>query len=160
MKHIDSARFCKEAQQTGGLFALADLPRLGAEVLPGTDFKVEWRANGESPDVLVLSLQSKVQMKCQRCLNAMEESVNVSYRFQFVKDEAAAQAYDEESDEADALVHSRQFDLQELIEDEMLMALPLVSLHEVCPSAGAVAFLPADAKPNPFAALKNLKSTA
>ena len=160
MKHIDSAKFCKEAQQLAGTLAPADLPRLRAEVLPNTDFAVEWQAEGNSPDELILSLQSKVQMKCQRCLNAMEEPINVTYRFQFVKDEAAAEAYDAESDEADALVHSRQFDLQELIEDEMLMALPLVSLHEVCPSAGAAGFLPPDAKPNPFAALKNLKLAA
>lgn len=160
MKHIDSARFCKEAQQLTGILFPADLPRLAAEVLPGADFKVEWQAKGESPDLLMLSLQSKVHMKCQRCLNPMQESVDVSYRFQFVKDEMAAQAYDEESDEMDALVHSRQFDLQELIEDEMLMTLPLVSLHEVCPEAGAVAFLPKDEKSNPFALLKNLKNMA
>ncbi len=160
MKHIDSVRFCKEAQQLAGILAPVDLPRLAAEVLPASNFKVEWRAEGESPDALVLSLQSKVQMKCQRCLNTIDEHIDVSYRFQFVKDEQAAQAYDEENDEADALVHSRQFDLQELIEDEMLMALPLVSLHEACPDVGAAAFLPVDAKPNPFALLKNLKTVA
>jgi uncharacterized protein len=160
MKYIDSARFCKENQTLSGVFAPADLPRLAAEVLADSSFSVAWQAKGESPDFLELSLQSTVQLKCQRCLDSMEEPIDVVYRFEFVKDEDAAQAYDEESDELDALVHSRQFDLQELIEDEMLMALPLVSLHEACPTAGAVAFLPKDEKPNPFAALKNLKNMA
>jgi uncharacterized protein len=90
----------------------------------------------------------------------MAESIDASYRFQFVKDEATAQALDEAQDEVDTLVHSRQFDLHELIEDEMLMALPIVSLHEACPEAGAAAFLPDDTKPNPFAVLKNLKNMA
>ena len=160
MKHIDTARFCKENQFLSGTLVPSDLPRLAAEVLPRSDFAVVWQAQGESPDFLELSLAAKVQMKCQRCLGAMEESVDAHYRFEFVKDEEAAEAYDAESDELDALVHARQFDLQELIEDEMLMALPLASLHEVCPEAGAAAFLPVDAKPNPFEVLKNLKNMA
>ncbi len=158
MKQIDSTKFCKEAQHVSGVFSPADLPRLADEVLSGTDFQVQWQAQGESPDLLELSLQASVQMMCQRCLQAMAQLIDVSYRFQFVKDEAAAEAQDAQNDEVDALVHARHFDLQGLIEDEMLMALPLVSLHNTCPSAGAAAFLPKEAKPNPFEALKNLKT--
>ena len=51
----------------------------------------------------------------------------------------------------------------EVLEDELLMALPLVPMHDVCPevpvfSAGVldVPENPAD-KPNPFAALAQLK---
>jgi len=160
MKHIDTTRFCKDSASLSGTFTEADLTRLAAEVLPGTGFSVAWKANGGSPDFLDLTLRATVQMKCQRCLGAMAESIDASYRFQFVKDEATAQALDEAQDEVDTLVHSRQFDLHELIEDEMLMALPIVSLHEACPEAGAAAFLPDDTKPNPFAVLKNLKNMA
>ncbi len=160
MKHIDTARFCKDGTSLLGTFTEADLPRLAAEVLPNTGFSVDWTADGVSPDLLDLTLKGVVQMKCQRCLGAMAEPIDASYRFQFVKDEATAQAQDEAQDEVDTLVHSREFDLHELIEDEVLMAMPFVSLHEVCPEAGAVAFLPTDAKPNPFAVLKNLKNMA
>lgn len=160
MKHIDTARFCKDGTSLSGIFTEAELPRLVAEVLPGTGFSVAWTADGESPDFLDLTLKATVQMKCQRCLGAMAEPIDASYRFQFVKDEATAQAQDEAQDEVDTLVHSREFDLHELIEDEMLMALPFVSLHEVCPEAGAAAFFPVDTKPNPFAALRNLKNMA
>jgi uncharacterized protein len=160
MKHIDTTRFCKDGASLSGTFTEADLPRLAAEVLPNTGFSVVWTANGESPDLMDLTLQATVQMKCQRCLGAMAESIDASYRFQFVSDEATAQAQDEAQDEVDTLVHSRQFDLHELIEDEMLMALPFVSLHEVCPEVGAVAFLPVETKTNPFSVLKNLKNVA
>lgn len=160
MKLIDTARFCKDSASLFGTYTETDLPRLASEVLPSSSFNVAWTADGESPDLLDLTLKATVQMKCQRCLGGMAEPIDASYRFQFVKDEATAQAQDEAQDEVDTLVHSRQFDLHELIEDEMLMALPFVSLHEICPEAGAVAFLPVDAKPNPFAVLKNLKSMA
>jgi uncharacterized protein len=160
MKLIDTARFCKDSASLSGTYNEADLPRLASEVLPLTSFHVAWAVHGESPDLLDMTLKATVQMKCQRCLGGMAESVDASFRFQFVKDEATAQAQDEAQDEVDTLVHSRQFDLHELIEDEMLMALPFVSLHEMCPEAGAAAFLPVELRPNPFAALKNLKNMA
>jgi uncharacterized protein len=160
MKLIDTTRFCKDSASLSGIFTEVDLPRLAVEVMPNTGFSVVWTVNGESPDLMDLTLQATVQMKCQRCLGAMSEPIDASYRFQFVKDEATAQAQDEAQDEVDTLVHARQFDLHELIEDEMLMALPFVSLHEVCPEAGAAAFLPVEAKTNPFSVLKNLKNMA
>lgn len=156
MKHIDTVRFCKDNTRLEGSFTASDLPRLALEVLPGTALKVDWIAQGERPDSLNLALKASVQMTCQRCLNAIDESIDVQYDFQFVKDEATAQAQDEMSDDVDMLVHDREFDVQALIEDEMLMALPFVSLHDVCPSAGAIAHLPKEDKPNPFAILKSM----
>jgi uncharacterized protein len=157
MNSIDTLRFCKDATSLNGSLAPTDLPRLAAEVLPESDFLVTWQVKGESPDLLALGLQAKVQMRCQRCLGALDESIDVSYGFRFVKDEATAQTEDEASDEMDHLVHDKQFDLQELIEDEMLMALPFVSLHEVCPVSTASSYVLKDEKPNPFAALAGLK---
>lgn len=158
MNHIDTSRFCKDATNLSGSLAPADLPRLAAEVLPQSDFVVQWQATGAVPDLLMLRLQSKVQMRCQRCLGGLQESLDVQYDFRFVKDEATAQAEDEASDEVDHLVHSKQFDLRELIEDELLMALPFVSLHDECPKVNAAsAYVLKDEKPNPFAALAGLK---
>jgi uncharacterized protein len=162
MNLIDTLRFCKDATSLNGSLAPSDLPRLAAEVLPESNFLVTWHAQGESPDVLALSLQAKVQMRCQRCLGALEESIDVNYGFRFVKDEVTAQAEDEASDEVDHLVHAKQFDLQELIEDEMLMALPFVSLHDEdlhggCPASPTANYVHKEQKPNPFAALAGLK---
>ena len=53
-------------------------------------------------------------------------------------------------------------DLIELLEDELLLALPLVPRHEACPeplpmSAGEVSEGEADDEPHPFAALAALR---
>jgi uncharacterized protein len=157
MNYIDTPRFCKDAAVLGGWLAPADLPRLAAEVMPDSDFSVAWQVQAQAPDCMRMSLQTKLQMRCQRCLSALDESIDVAYRFRFVNDEATAQVEDQASDEVDHLVHSKQFDLRELIEDEMLMALPLVSLHQVCPATPASTYVPKDEKPNPFAALIGLK---
>jgi uncharacterized protein len=72
-------------------------------------------------------------------------------------------------------VGSRQFDLVDLIEEELLLALPIVPSHEVCPAvhdslvsgaSGPAGYTsddagedepPVDEKPHPFAALASLK---
>jgi uncharacterized protein len=58
------------------------------------------------------------------------------------------------------LALSKNLDLRELIEDELLLALPLVPRHEDCPQPLRVGHAPdpePDARPNPFAALGALK---
>ncbi len=88
--------------------------------------------------------------------------LDVERSFRFVADEATAEALDEECDE-DLLALSREFDLRELIEDELLMALPVVPRHEECPTSVPLASSDDDfevansEKPNPFAALAALR---
>jgi uncharacterized protein len=156
MIYIDTPRFCQDGKSLNGTLTPAELPRLVGEVGPDSSFALHWEATGYAPDRLHLKLATSVQMRCQRCLGSLQESIEANLQFRFVKDEATAQTEDELSDELDHLVHNRQFDLLSLIEDEALMALPFVSLHEECPEAGAIAHSPKEQRPNPFAVLKNM----
>ena len=112
----------------------------------------------------------------------MTETIQISHSIRFAKDEAAAAALDADSDE-DVLALSRHFDLLELVEDELIMAQPLVPRHEVCPtdvsalmhndeetsvpgSTPAAADAASDphattasGRPNPFAVLAALKKS-
>lgn len=68
-----------------------------------------------------------------------------------------------ESYELIQLDENGEFDLNELIEDELILSLPIVAMHplEECPMAGAQMTWgeidPADERPNPFAVLTSLK---
>ena len=84
-----------------------------------------------------------------------------SFRFVAGGEDAAAQLDAELDDalDADVLALPRVLDLHELVEDELLLALPLVPRHEVCPQPLRA---PADAQPldepaHPFAALDALR---
>jgi uncharacterized protein len=109
-----------------------------------------------------LAARATLSLVCQRCLGPVEEIVDFERAFRFVASEALAEVEDEESEE-DVLVISKSFDLLELMEDELLMASPLVSKHEVCPKAVKLQAAdpdfedPAHEKPNPFAVLQQLK---
>ena len=88
--------------------------------------------------------------------------VEVDQWYRFVANEDIAMAEDDQSEE-DLLVMEPQFDLLAVLEDELLMALPLVPMHEQCPVAPTLSAGEADIvsesaeKPNPFAVLGQLK---
>lgn len=153
---------------------LQDMQRLAAEVHGLTpDLAVDWRATGElrartgvEDDVwLHLHATTSLPLTCQRCMAAVATPLEVDQWYRFVADENIAMAEDDESEE-DLLVMEPQFDVLAVLEDELLMALPLVPMHETCPvspvfSAGEADLAPqegeAEEKPNPFAALAQLK---
>lgn len=128
---------------------------------------VEGAAAGVKPQVwLHLKAQTHLPQTCQRCLGEVSSLLEVERSYRFVADEATAEAQDDACDE-DLLAISREFNLLELIEDELLMALPQVPLHDVCPIAPKMSASDADfegdaeavgaGKPNPFAVLAALK---
>jgi uncharacterized protein len=139
------------------------LPDVSGDLLVTWLAHAEWRtpAGGEPVLWLHLQAQGQVPQTCQRCLHPFAAEVAADRWFRFVADEATAAQEDDVSEE-DVLVLEPRFDLQALIEDELLMALPLVPMHEACPtpvktSVGELELEAPSEAPNPFAALAALK---
>ena len=153
---------------------LQNMERLAQET-PGLqpDSVVKWQASAElrpragvEDDVwLHLAAEAKVPLTCQRCMGIVETPVEVDQWYRFVASEDIAMAEDDQSEE-DLLVMEPQFDLLAVLEDELLMALPLVPMHEQCPVAPKLQAGEADLagepdsgkKPNPFAVLAQFKA--
>ncbi len=171
---LDVRAFAQEASQLQGNLSLSKCERL-AHDLYGLEADLSlkmlhWQAHGESVPVaggiahswLHLDLKACVPMQCQRCLQPMQAELDVQRSFRFVRDEAEANAQDDDAEE-DLLVASKQFDLLELMEDELIMALPFAPAHEVCPAPVQLASSSEEfesaqqAKPHAFAALGILK---
>ena len=177
---LDLRALADSAQALQGELALSDLPRWAADAPPWPtaleplcwQAEAQWRADpapvpgaGRSEGRqlwLHLRWSAQVPLRCQRCLEPFLEPMQDERWFRFVADEARAQAEDEGSDE-DLLVWAPRFNLQELIEDELLLALPLVPMHEACPSAlpgyaeAAAAGVEVPQRPNPFGVLAQRK---
>lgn len=124
-------------------------------------FEFRTNATGEKSVWLQLTVDTQLEQTCQRCLQPAATALHVDRAFRFVASEAMAEQDDENCDE-DLLVSSRTFDLAALIEDEVLLALPLVPRHDVCPVPVKTSVADADfdqlaTKPNAFAALAALK---
>ncbi len=147
---------------------LSELVRLADGVAVAVDVPVEWAAQfeqrrepgGSSQAWLRLRAHARLARECQRCLQPVLLTLDVDRAFRFVPTEDEAAALDADSLE-DVLALSRQFDLQALVEDELLLALPIVPMHEQCPaplaSAPVVDALEDVSAEHPFAALAMLK---
>ncbi|HAF01174.1 MAG TPA: hypothetical protein DCO68_10710 [Methylophilaceae bacterium] len=114
--------------------------------------KVHFQLSGHSKSFslpsLHLQLEVALPMICQRCLEAIE--VPLSPNFDYVISDIEP-IEDELNDELDWMEASQSMDVMELIEDELLIALPIAPLHTV--ECQALQWTSGE-KPNPFAVLK------
>ncbi len=170
---LDMAAFAADGGELAGAWAGADLARLAELQAPPQDValaEVRWSARGQlrpvtggEPELwLELAAETSAWLTCQRCQQPMTEPLAVDTRIRFVRGEAQAEALDGE-EEYDVLALARSLDLRTLVEDELLLALPIVPRHEACPQPLAAPAEPeaADDEPapreNPFAALAALR---
>jgi uncharacterized protein len=175
LKRLHVKAFAKDGLSLSGLQPLGFFERLADLATTQTasnaeSIQVQWAISGEIAPVvggeaqIFLHLKASVclPMQCQRCLGPVQLDVLSEQTFRFVADEATAEAEDDESEE-DLLVLVPDFDVWELIEDELIMSAPIVPKHPVCPtsvpmSVSDESFEAALAeRPNPFAALAQLK---
>ncbi|TSE31621.1 Large ribosomal RNA subunit accumulation protein YceD [Tepidimonas thermarum] len=190
---IDVEALARRAEPLAGAFALHRLSRVVAGVpdLPGAadvqwQVQAEWRepppavaaavralAGGQRATVprqlwLRLGVQGAVPLVCQRCLEPFWQPLTVDRWFRFVADEATALAEDDGCEEDLLVLEGPRYPLRELVEDELLLAMPLVPMHAVCPHPiplaagdrlGAAAEVAPQQAPreHPFAALAALK---
>jgi uncharacterized protein len=139
--HLDIKAFAQAASVLSGQNLLTQYQRLMQETQGlGAENKLSWQACGELRGEVVgseqawlhLTVDTCLPLTCQRCLGLVDIVVAVKRSFRFVANEQVAQTQDDASDE-DVLVLSPDFNLVALIEDEVLMALPLIARHETCP---------------------------
>ncbi len=164
------AALCHDGDTLIGAWPLAELPRLVASLFvpPAADDRVGWQARfsqleqaGGPPQLwLDVEAHAHVTLQCQRCLQALQEPLAMQRRFRFVASEAEAERLDAESDD-DHLVLEPRLNLRALVEDELILELPIVPRHagdcpEPLPLAAAAADEP-EQRPNPFAALAALR---
>ena len=168
---LDLKTLAHSGSTIAGSDMLSKYERLAQEARGlAADEPLDWSALGElrsaqtGEDQVWLHVTARVSMPlvCQRCMGPMDVALDVSPSFRFVATEEIALAQDEEADE-DVLVFSREFNLAALIEDELLMALPLIPRHEVCPTQVKLSVSDpgfeqaAVEKTNPFSALAKLQ---
>ncbi len=161
------------AQEQGvveGRLALNELPRLESFLAGAPESSyVDWRlrgfmrnqAGGQPQPMVELQIQAELPMLCQRCLQpAMQKILDVAL-FRLVEDEPELTLEELEAED-EALCLQGLTDARALVEDQILLALPLVPMHDVCPQPIVAEGLwnePAAMRerPSPFAVLAKLK---
>ncbi len=170
VERLDIAAFAREAAEVDGRSPLGSFRRLH-ESQPedgrdNTDAAVHWQLAGRQDELpgigrrlptLALRAQAHVMVQCQRCLQPFAFDASIDRKLFFVEGEDAAAALDADSDD-DILAMEPATDVLEIVEDELLLALPLVPRHDVCPEPllAREPDEPASAT-HPFAALAALR---
>jgi len=161
---IDPWRMAAEEGCLNGRLALAALPRL-TMLLGRTDGEVAvaLSAGRDAQGIRFIQgrLHTEIEWICQRCLGPLHLPLNITVSLGLVRDEAAI---DRLPDEYDPLLvqESGRIAVADLIEDELLLALPQIPRHEDLRECEALGFLqpsePALDQKNrqPFAVLATL----
>ncbi|MDX9988815.1 DUF177 domain-containing protein [Thiothrix unzii] len=158
-----------------GVMPLQQLPRLVEVVLAGTqdvavtlDFT---RSIGGRP-MIKGHIRGNVVLECQRCMQPVTIPLDVPVEVALTTFESDERP-EQEGLEA-WLVEDERLFIQDFVEDEILLALPLAAKHEQCePVRKLIEALPSDVvltesgqedsavitKKNPFAVLKDWKKT-
>ena len=167
---IDGLKFAREHEQLAGGLEVARLERLREDLYDAVglvDFTLTGALDDKGKAVLQLGLVADLRLRCQRCLGPVAFSLRTSTTLVLATEErdfAAAEA-----DGLDAVPASRQLRVLDLVEDELLLAMPMVPRHadEACGGMATPAGDPVEpepaaddggGKPSPFAVLTALKN--
>ena len=108
---------------------LAELPRLRSQI-SNVEGSVRGRVHFTREAGLViaeLSVEGGATLTCQRCLKPMTEPVSSEVRVALIQSEADASRVPEDLEPV--LAHGGRITVGELVEEELLLALPIVPLH-------------------------------
>lgn len=158
-------RVLSEAELTGTL-PVSELHRACDALVDGSG-ELEIRLSFERDELgfILIRGQFKTQlnMECQRCLTPVSLPINGEIEVALVRTDAQAKAVPKHYE---PLICDDELDLYSLIEDELLLSLPLVPYHSVETCAAEPNYSTGEfeepetvqSKPNPFSVLASMKS--
>jgi uncharacterized protein len=129
---IDSLDFARSEQHLAGELPVATLQRLH-DVLVDTEGSLHYTLRGGRDErerlQLQMTIDGELHLQCQRCLECLEYPVEVVSTLLLVP---RGEQVDEELDDPDApdaIEATTELDVTQLIEDEVLLSLPLSPRH-------------------------------
>ncbi|WP_324780851.1 YceD family protein [Thiobacillus sedimenti] len=121
---------------------MSEFPRLAHEFTQGALFcRVSGRTDQRGGIALQLMVQGEVELTCQRCLGPLRHAVEIGRTVHLARNETELERLDALPD-GDAILVGEKIDLVDLVEDEVLLSLPLAAMHAEgeCPAGGAPIF--------------------
>lgn len=162
--------FARARGELSGLLPLSALPRLRDQLSGDVQKPVQWSLRGferaragQPPQAMVaLRVRADVGLVCQRCLHDMVQTIDEAVEFRLVIGEPPLTQEEIEAED-EALPAQDPLDVLELIEDQLILAMPLVPMHPTCPHAAAASHAAGsevaagrDGLQRPFAQLRTL----
>ena len=168
-EHIEPLRLARSQRLMQGRLPLSRMPRL-AESLEDTtgEINVELEFDVDSSGIPWIKghLSCTLSLCCQRCMQEMLLPVDTTFKLAMIESEAEIERLGEEYEPL--ILDDSLVSVAELVEDELLLTLPIVPKHETqeCHAVSidndpvediAETDNKSEQKKNPFAALADLK---
>jgi len=154
--YINNVKFAKNNQRQTGKVDLTKLSRVQEiDSYSGElNFELIGLVDKLNRPTLNLRIYGIIHTLCQNCLQPMDVQIdNTSGITVFYTEEQldAALFGDASSGVEDGVLAEEEFDVMQLVEDEVIMLLPYATKHEKC-----IGMSYADKAENPFEVLKNI----
>ena len=153
---IDGFEFASAGAIQQGVWPLGDFPRL-RDMLASDAGEVAYRVQGTHDEqgrpALKVRVEGTLHLRCQRCLEPLRFEVEVEDLLVLAATLEEIHADPTDANAPDRIVASREMPVRELVEDELILALPYAPRHERCEPAAAGQ---GDKGNSPFARLRGL----
>ena len=153
---IDGFEFASAGASLRGALPIRDFPRLN-DMLARHEGEVAYEIEGLRDERgrpgLRLKVRARLELRCQRCLEGLPFEVQADEVLVLAGTQAEIDAEPADVHTADRVVAAKEMPVRELVEDELILALPYAPRHAVC---SARASTDAAEKVSPFAGLRGL----
>ena len=133
---FDAARLIRDRGTLEGELDAVALPRMADQLMEGAA-PVAWRISGSTDAVgrpaLSIALDGELPLECQRCLSVYRWPLHQTTQVLVARDDAEMAQLDNDSD-LEVVLATGPLDPAELVEDELVLAIPFAPLHPQCPT--------------------------
>lgn len=136
---IDGFEFAAAGGSVRGAWPVGFLPRLRDELHDDAgvvEYEVLGGRDAHGRPCLALRASAKLHLTCRRCLGALEYALGAETTLLLAGSQAQVDAEPLRADGPEWIVAHKEMAVRDLVEDELLLALPYAPRHENCPAQG------------------------
>ncbi|MEO8400461.1 MAG: YceD family protein [Gammaproteobacteria bacterium] len=159
---VDPFRFAENATRLNGTLLIKDMQRLCTSLSNqegGIDVNMEFGVDEQGIRFVKGQLKTRLMLQCQRCLEPFEYEIIGGFQSGIVHTEEEADKLPERYDPL--VVNDGALILSDLIEEELIISLPLVPMHntESCNAQLYTNMTSSAERESPFKVIESLRST-
>lgn len=132
---INGVEFARRSEFVAGELLEGDLGRLRDSIIDHrgkVSYTLAGSVGSRGEALLHLRVEGLLHMRCQRCMEGLDHALDIDVWFELLTRDAELTQEEIEDDSRDFLPVDGDIDVPALVEDEIILALPVAPSHEDC----------------------------
>ena len=132
MRRIDNLQFCRDRSVLSGSVRSEKFTRLALLncAFEEVGFELRGAVDKHGRGTLQLAIFGNLGLTCQRCLEPLSWQLDVNVQYVLASNPQRLDLAGE--DEWDVIAVDRQMSVEDLIEDQIILEMPMIPRHEAC----------------------------